>query len=225
MELASVVPWGRSFNEYKEMFSLNKYDLNKKILGCGDGPACFNAELTKAGGNIVSVDPVYQFTSKQIRSRIEQVYPQVIEQVSKNIDDYVWKSITDIEELGRTRMKAMECFLSDYEHGKESGRYINASLPELPFEENEFDLALCSHYLFLYSDHIDKYQHILSVKELCRVAKEVRIYPLLSLDGMESKHLEAVISLLKEKGIDVFLQEVSYQFQKGATKMLVAKSV
>jgi hypothetical protein len=34
------------------MFSLSESDLDKIILGCGDGPACFNAELSKIGGNI-----------------------------------------------------------------------------------------------------------------------------------------------------------------------------
>ena len=149
MELTNVVPWGRSFKEYQEMFSLNAADLKKTILGCGDGPACFNAELTKAGGNIVSVDPVYPFSSQQIRSRIAQVYPEVMSQVSKNEDDFIWKIITNVDELGRVRMAAMESFLNDYEQGKLSGRYIEASLPELPFEDAEFDLALCSHYLFI----------------------------------------------------------------------------
>lgn len=63
------------------------------------------------------------------------------------------------------------------------------------------------------------------MKELCRVAKEVRIYPLLSLDGEKSKHLESVMSALSNNGIDVLLKPVKYQFQKGATEMLVAKCV
>ena len=48
--LEKIVPWGRSFDEYISMFSLSANDLKKKILGCGDGPASFNAELTKIGG-------------------------------------------------------------------------------------------------------------------------------------------------------------------------------
>ena len=63
-------------------------------------------------------------------------------EVSKNPDDYVWESIRDIEHLGKVRMEAMELFFDDYEQGKQTGRYINASLPELPFENNAFDLAI-----------------------------------------------------------------------------------
>ena len=113
MELKNIVPWGRSFNEYKEIFSLDTDDLNKRILGCGDGPASFNAELTKSGGSVVSADPLYQFSSEQIRSRIREVYPVIISEAAKNVNDYIWKSIANVEELGKIRMSAMEKFLND----------------------------------------------------------------------------------------------------------------
>lgn len=226
MELQNVVPWGRSLAEYQKMFSLSEMDLKKCILGCGDGPASFNAEVTELGGHVVSVDPIYQFSSEQIHSRIESVFPQILEQVSKNQHDYVWNNIRNPEELGRVRMSAMKKFLGDYENHQASIRYINASLPTLPFEDAEFDLALCSHYLFLYSEHINQEQHILSVKELCRVAKEVRIYPLLSIgNNAESLHLRPVLEALEAIGINVALVPVDYEFQKGATKMLAAKCV
>lgn len=225
MELSKAVPWGRSLNEYKEMFSLTDFDLGKKILGCGDGPACFNAELTKFGGKVVSVDPIYQFKAKQIKSRIDDVYSEIMEQMSKNKNDYVWNNISSLEELGKIRMEAMETFLSDYEAGKKVGRYVNASLPVLPFKDKEFELALCSHYLFLYSKHVNCEQHIASMRELCRVANEARVYPLLSLDNKQSAHLDSVISALTDDGIEVSLVPVKYEFQKGATEMLVAKCV
>lgn len=226
MDLSSVVPWGRSLSEYKEMFLLSRDDLGKRILGCGDGPASFNAELTQSGGNVVSIDPLFQFNANQIRLRIDEVYPQVISQVSKNKGDYVWRKFSDVDALGKARMDAMRIFLSDYEVANDTGRYLNASLPELPFDDGEFELALCSHYLFLYSEHVNQAQHILSMKELCRVAQEVRVYPLLSIHtNQESIHLHPVMVELNARGIDVSLIEVVYEFQKGATKMLVAKSV
>ena len=226
MELSEVVPWGRTFSEYREMFSLTNDDLGKKILGCGDGPASFNAELSTKGGNVTSIDPIYRFSPGQIRSRIEEVYPQVMDQVSKNHTDYIWNVITNVEDLGKVRMEAMSVFLRDYKNNQKSGRYINASLPTLPFEDGKFDLALCSHYLFLYSEHVNLSEHIQSLKELCRVAKEVRVYPLLSINNNEeSPHLHPVIAELEKNGISASLVSVKYEFQKGATKMLVAKSV
>lgn len=144
MKLSEVVPWGRSLREYKEMFSLSNGDFKKRILGCGDGPACFNAEFFANGGKVISTDPIYEFTADQIRSRIEEVYSQMMDQVSINKEDYIWKNIRDVEELRKVRMDAMRIFLNDYENAKETGRYINASLPTLPFEDTEFYLALCS---------------------------------------------------------------------------------
>jgi len=223
MKLKEIVPWGRSFREYRDMFLLKDDDLQKTILGCGDGPAAFNAELTKAGGKVVSTDPVYRFSVDQIRSRVRDVYPEIMSEVSKNPDDYIWDSIRNARQLAQVRMDAMELFFDDYEQGKKAGRYIDASLPQLPFESNAFDLALCSHYLFLYSDHVNLAQHINSMKELCRVAKEVRVYPLVTLEGKRSGYLNAVVRKLRNDGLDVWFHKVNYRFQKGAEEMLVAR--
>ncbi|MGM0952586.1 MAG: class I SAM-dependent methyltransferase [Pseudomonadota bacterium] len=225
MELANVVPWGRSFEEYQAMFGLSEDDLKKRVLGCGDGPASFNAEATERGSQITSCDPVYQFETKEIRRRIDEVYPDIMAKMEQEADGYIWDSLGSVEELGKVRMKAMSKFLSDFDTGCRQGRYVPASLPSLPFPDSGFDLALCSHYLFLYSDHVDEAAHLASMRELCRVASEVRVFPVISLDGETSKHLDPVMTALSEEGIDVSLQPVSYRFQKGATEMLVAKSV
>ena len=47
--LDQIVPWGRSFDEYVKMFALTEADLEKRILGCGDGPASFNAVMRTKG--------------------------------------------------------------------------------------------------------------------------------------------------------------------------------
>ena len=226
MDLSEVAPWGRSFSEYEEMFSLSHDDLTKKILGCGDGPASFNAELSANGGNVISIDPIYQFSALEVQSRIEEIYHRIMDQVSRNKEDYAWANIRDVKELGEVRMMAMKTFLNDYENAQETGRYLNAALPTLPFENAEFDLALCSHYLFLYSDHVNQEQHVESMKELCRVAKEVRVYPLLSITNNKmSPHIVPVMEALEDEGVNVSLAPVKYEFQKGATEMLVAKRV
>jgi len=225
LELANVVPWGRSFDEYREMFGLSQGDLNNRILGCGDGPASFNAEATDRGCRVTSCDPVYQFQADEIRRRIKDVYPEIMAKMQQGADNYIWESLGSVERLGEVRMKAMSRFLSDFDAGCRQGRYVSASLPRLPFSGSEFDLALCSHYLFLYSDHVDGAAHLESMRELCRVASEVRVFPVVSLNGETSKHLDQVMTALSTDGIDVSLQPVSYRFQKGATEMLVAKSV
>lgn len=62
LTLDHFVPWGRSFWEYKAMFALTEADLAGRMLGCGDGPAGFNAEATRCGLTVVSCDPLLPST-------------------------------------------------------------------------------------------------------------------------------------------------------------------
>ncbi|MGR9100936.1 MAG: SAM-dependent methyltransferase [Gammaproteobacteria bacterium] len=218
--LENIVPWGRSYEEYVRMFDLSEADLKRRLLGCADGPAGFNAELTRRGGNVVSVDPLYAFDAGQIEHRIEETYDTVIEQVRANRDDFVWDVIASVEELGRIRLGAMRTFLDDYERGKTEGRYIAGELPALSFESGRFDIALSSHFLFLYSDHLSFEFHLAAVQEMLRLAREVRVFPVMSLDGSVSPHLEPITRHFSANGHCVALRPVPYEFQRGGDRML-----
>jgi len=219
-KLEEVVPWGRSFDEYINMFALSDDDLGKRILGCSDGPASFNCTLTNRGGSVVSIDPIYQFTATAIANRINETYDIVMEQTRQNLQEFVWTHIDSVEGLGHVRMTAMRDFLADYPAGKLEDRYISAELPQLPFLDGAFDLALCSHFLFLYSEHFDKNFHLLSLRELCRVAREVRVFPILELGSKRSRHVDEVASKLASEGYEVCIERVAYEFQKGGNEML-----
>jgi hypothetical protein len=218
--LENVVPWGRSFREYVEMFALADTDLQRRILGCGDGPASFNAALTRQGGRVLSVDPLYRFSAEDIRWRIRATYATVMDQTRKNRDEFIWTRIKSMDELGRLRMAAMEEFLRDYPQGVEEGRYLDGELPHLPFANGEFDLALCSHLLFLYSEQLSAEFHAASIRELCRVAGEVRIFPVLELGARTSRHLQAVVTGLTAERYGVTIVPVPYEFQRGGNEML-----
>ncbi len=222
MHLSHIVPWGRSFHEYRNMFNLSEADLRKNILGCGDGPASFNCELNALGGSVTSMDPLYRYNSAEISERIQSVYQSIVSQMLIDREHFHWKEITDPYHLGHLRMQSMQRFLRDFSAGKAAGRYREGSLPDLPFDDNSFDLALCSHLLFLYSDHLSKDAHVRSLINLCTVAKEVRVYPLLNLAHQKPPFLQAVIEEIREQGILVREEPVSHAFQKGAYTMLVA---
>lgn len=189
-------------------------------MGCGDGPASFNALLTRQGGQVVSVDPLYRYAAESIRKRISETYAEVMAQTRQNRHEFIWTSITSVDELGRIRMAAMQEFLSDYPQGLEQGRYVDGELPELPFADNEFDLAVCSHLLFLYSEQLSGDFHVASIRELCRVANEVRVFPLLELGAKTSRHLQTVSASLSERGYAVSLAPVPYEFQRGGKQMM-----
>lgn len=221
MDLQRTVPWGRDFNEYSKMFSFSEFKTEHTILGCGDGPASFNVEAKARGISVTSVDPIYAFSKAKLKQRIDEARLEVMPQVRAKLDNYIWTTIATPDELEFRRMRAMQAFIDDYEDGSQAGRYVAGSLPDIAFKDNSFDYALCSHFLFLYSPQVDEKQHVESVLELCRVAREVRIYPLVSIqDNKRSEHLSAVFSALDQSRYSYEEVPVTYEFQRGANTML-----
>jgi len=207
------------------MFSLDDAALSGSILGCGDGPASFNAEATRKGVQVKSVDPIYVFDRASIAKRISEAGEKIMSEVHKHEDDYVWSFIESPEQLKEIRLTAMNDFLSDFESGLADGRYHAGSVPDLPFRDKEFDLALCSHFLFLYTKQFGFDAHLQSVRTLVRVACEVRIFPLCSLHSLEiSDYLGPIVDALARDGVSTEIVSVDYEFMRGATEMLLIKS-
>ena len=99
-----------------------------------------------------------------------------------------------------------------------------ATLTEREEDNDEFGLVLCSHYLFLYSPHLSLDFHLRSIRELCRVAREVRIFPLLELGAVPSRHLEEVQKKLWEQEYTVSIVPVDYEFQRGGSRMMKVRN-
>ncbi len=221
MKLDTVVPWGRSLTEYQRMFALSDADLEQSILDCGGGPASFNAELTARSGRVVSCDPLYQFSAEAIASRVQTTYETIVAGLHEHRDRFVWGEIATPEALGQARLASMERFLTDLPAGLAAGRYTTDALPALPFADRQFDLALCSHLLFTYSDQFSREFHQAALAELSRVAREVRVFPVLeNFTGRVSPHLEPVVAQLQVQGDRVELCTVPYEFQRGGNQML-----
>ena len=218
--LDEVVPWGRSFDEYQRMFALTEDDLQLRILDCGAGPASFNVQATRRGSRVISCDPLYQWDADDIQQRIAATYDTVLDQTRMNREEFVWDAIASVEELGAVRMAAMSEFLADYDLGKLAGRYVEAELPVLPFLDDSFDLALCSHLLFLYTDQLGDTFHFLAVRELLRIAEEVRIFPLLALGATHSPFVDPVVQVFTHLGLNVTIEKVPYEFQRGGNQMM-----
>jgi len=218
--LDTIVPWGRAYAEYQAMFSLGPADLARPILGCGDGPASFNAVATASGRQVISIDPLYAFSAARIKDRIAKTRDTVLEQLRRNLDAYVWTHIRSVEDLDRLRAGAMTAFLDDYASGRRQGRYLAGALPDLPFADRQFGLALASHLLFLYSDQLSLDFHLQALRQMLRVADEVRVFPLLTLAGEVSPHLAPVLASLAAQGYAVQIEAVDYEFQRGGNRML-----
>jgi len=161
------------------MFGLTATDLSGEILDCAGGPASFNAEASARGHRVVSCDPLYEFSAGEISARINATFDQIVSNAESNRDRYLWHKIESPHRLGEVRMAAMQRFLDDLPTGWGAGRYRAAALPSLPFGDRAFDLALCSHFLFTYSDELSMDFHVAAIEEMHRVAREARVSPLL----------------------------------------------
>jgi hypothetical protein len=219
-DIDQMVPWGRSLEEYVAMFGLNESDLCSNILGCGDGPASFNFEMYLKGKSVISIDPIYRFTLHEIQKRIEATYSVIMEQLHTNKESFVWRRFESPEHLGQIRIEAMQQFLYDFELGKEHRRYLPYELPILPFEDQQFDLALSSHLLFLYSEHLSVEFHINAIQEMLRVAKEVRIFPLLTMAGKPYPHMNFICTWIEKNHHHYKIEKVDYEFQRGGNRLL-----
>ncbi|OSX77822.1 hypothetical protein BU14_0131s0005 [Porphyra umbilicalis] len=227
MELSDVIPWGRTADEYERMFLLSRTDdlPTHRFLGVADGPASFNAEWTAAGGRVTSVDPLYALPGAGIVARYAAVRGQVAAALTANPGAYAWgpapARFPNVPALLRRRDTAMAAFAADFDAGRAAGRYVTGGLPALPLPADAADVALVSHYLFLYSRQVDGPAHVAAVEELLRVAPEVRIFPLLTLAGEVSPHVDTVVGHARRRGWGVSVKQVDYEVQRDGNQMMV----
>ena len=121
--LDSMLLWGHSLQDYKQMFDLSEADLKKSILDYGAGPASFNAELSSQEGNVVSCDELYQQECEAIRTLFEKEFSQMRQYVENHQEKFAWDVIADPKSLETNRRQSTELFLKDFAVGKNQGRY------------------------------------------------------------------------------------------------------
>jgi hypothetical protein len=206
--------------EYELMFNLTASDWQRPILGCADGPASFNAEMNALGRRVISCDPIYALELGQIKDDFAGSAQKIMTDVRAHPQNYVWHFHRSPESLLQCRKRVMELFAGDFPAGLAQGRYVAGQLPALPFATNSFELALCSHLLFLYSGILPYQFHLTSILELSRVANEVRLFPLTSLDCELSPHVRPLLEELPERGLRVDIIEVRYQLQRNGNQMM-----
>ena len=202
------------------MFNLTDDNRSSRVLDCGGGPSSFTAEMAAAGYSAISVDPIYAYSGPEIRARFEATVDLVLAQIQATPDDWTWGYHSNPDALLVNRRTALETFLADYDIGLGAARYVLGELPVLPFSSGSFDLALCSHLLFLYSDLLSEAFHIQALRELCRIAREIRVFPIATLRLGPSPHLPAVRAALRADGWSSEIVRVDYELQRGANQML-----
>ncbi|MFA9556683.1 SAM-dependent methyltransferase [Evansella sp. AB-rgal1] len=223
LDLERIVFIGRTYKEYIDMFSLSEDELQgKKILDCPAGACSFTAVANKLGLDVTACDIAYYHSGEDLKNKGLQDIEHAMEHMQKVQNNYKWDYFYDVEGLRKHRLSALQDSANDMREFRE--RYIPVTLPSLPFKNSEFDILLSAHFLFMYADRLDYQFHMKTLNELLRVTKEeVRIFPLVDLEGKRYVHLDKVISYLTDNGCRVEEVKVQYEFQKNANSMLKIK--
>ena len=201
LNFENIAITGRIFEEYSAFFDLELEDLkSKKILDCPSGASSFVQTLKQNGIFAKGVDIIYEFSKDEIEKQgiktLEKIYQNTSWMDTYKMDFYKTK-----ENHKKHREDALKGFLKDYNLDD----YIYCELPNLPFENKEFDLLLSSHLFFVYDDRLDYDFHKNSIVEMLRVSKEVRLFPL--VDIQNSKALE-------EKNFSPFVYKIIEELSK-----------
>ncbi|KTD61408.1 class I SAM-dependent methyltransferase [Legionella spiritensis] len=215
-----LVVWGHHVDEYMEMFDLSATDLQGKILEYGCGPSAVNAELDGQAALRISCDPLFNLDMATLNSKAALIFADMIDKVTREQDKFDFSGYGSLERFIEKRRDGVNTFFADYLSGKKAKRYQGIHEIALPFADFTFDLALSSHYLFAELYDQDIQFHIRAIKELARVAREVRIFPLIDRYGQPSSFLGPVLLDLQQSNYGAEVRSVAYHLQPEGNAML-----
>jgi len=217
----------RSYAEYERMFALRHIDLKEgPILDVGAGASSFVAEATGRGLAAQAADPLYEMDANAIRDRGLSEIEISTGKLAGIGDAFDWSYYGNLERHRTMREQSLARFVEDFERSAETGKYIAAKLPELPFDKGSFSLVLCSHFLFLYQETLGETFHLQAIRELVRVSKQggrVLIYPLLSLRWERYPQLDLLLDSLRHEGITAEMGMSELPFIPGSNEFLCLK--
>lgn len=212
----------RSGHEYGAMFDLDLAALaGRRILDCPGGAAAFTADASAARAHVTAVDPRYADDPDELVHHAHEETQRGNDDVRREPDRFVWTYFADVAAHLAERSAAVDRFAADRVAHPE--RYVAGRLPDLPFADDDFDLALSSHLLFTYDDRLDRDFHGAAVRELLRVSAEVRLFPTLSMRFERSPLVDDVVTAARGAGAQVAVTRSPYEFQRGGNEVIVAR--
>ena len=214
------VLWGHHLNEYMDMFGLTSDLTRLKLLEFGCGPTAINQELTAKGGDVISCDPWFEANQEHMQQRFLKHFNQQLTRVEQYPERFDFNKYGGMNFFIEKRQQGMQTFFKDFANGYTSGRYCGLAEDKLPFASARFDLALCSNYFFadLPEQNLDFHLHW--IHELCRVAGELRIYPLTDQEGQVSHLLGQVLLALQQNHYEVAIENVAFRLVPASEAVL-----
>ena len=196
------------------MYALQESDLvGRRVLDCPGGPDALVADGLKRGLDIRAIDPQYVDEPDVLEARGHEDITRTMEQWQADSENAWTQEMAD--DFQRLKLVALEQFTAAYREHRE--RFIPGMLPDLPFEDDSFDLVLSGNFLFAYAsvergglmatDEFGLDFHMESVRELVRVGREVRMFPTFALLGpaRRQEFVEPVMDALRSDGHEVEL--------------------
>lgn len=219
--MRKAVLWGHHVAEYQDMFDLNAHDLTLPLLEYGCGPSAINAALHQKNSWVISVDPLFSLSKPQLFEKVMLMFDARVQEIKNNQGVVLNVSaFGGLDAFIAMRRQGLDDFFKDYEQGLIQERYRSTSIDLLPFADFTFHLALSSHYFFAGETRPSVEEDLVKIKALARLAKEVRIFPLLTQPGVLSPALGPVLLGLQHDNYGVEVREVSCALYPAGNAML-----
>lgn len=221
--IGDIIVTARPFDEYAAMFHLTDDDLLAgPVLDCPAGASGFAAGARALGADVTAVDPEYRVSHDDLMLRARRDTEFGNRYVRDTEDTYAWGFFRDVDDHLARRMAALDAF--DVDRRGHPHRYVTGALPDLPFDDGAFRMAVSSHLLFVYPDHFGYGDHLRCMRELVRVVThEVRIFPLVDTTTAPWPHLARLREDLAADGVSSEVHPVEYEFIRRGDEMLVLR--
>ena len=198
MQFAQVVFYGRLGSQALTMFNLDPAQWRgARVLDCPGGPGSLSALLRAEGLDVTAVDPLYALTEAELEQRARADLEAAMATLATST---AIRPDFNLDACRQEHLDALEAFLADRRAHPE--RYLAASLPNLPFADQSFDLVLSGHLLFSYAPcsagglmeepGLDLDWHRIALHELLRVSRRaVHLYPAHTIELQARRHTYA----------------------------------
>lgn len=210
--------WVYDFADYLQMFNLDTVDLEKKILDFPGGISSFNAQAHADHQQVISIDSIYKADFSTMQQDADAMLAKREQDMSAQQQEYLQSQI-DIKEIFTTWRQTVARFLQDYPSGYEQGRYVHIGSTTWPFQPHQFDIALCSDLNLYELDNLNL-SLLDIIKQLVRISKEIRIFPLLSASGNIATDWGPVMLWLQEHNFGQEIKQIDFQQLCGSNAML-----
>ncbi len=211
--------WIHGLEEYEQMFDLQADDYRKILFDFPGSISSFNADVYQQAHRIVSGDTIYSMDFPAMQAYVEQLLQSNYAYLKQHAQAVLRHGVADIESIFKIVQDNSERFLTDYVTGKKQARYQAVFMPHLPYKNHEFQLALCCDYVFNHHKQNDCTPQEV-VFELCRIAEEVRIFPVLTERGEPSTWLGPLMLELQQRHYGIEVRHVAFKNVKGNNAML-----